>query len=88
MTPHHLAPNGRMHLRYGLRLALAPQAAGYLIETGFREAASGTQQNSIAGFFDSEFGTRRPGSGGADVLGGRMIWPFVERRVFSMVRLQ
>jgi len=44
-----------MHLRYSLRFAPWTQAAGDLIETGFRKAAGGTQQNSIAGFFDEDW---------------------------------
>jgi len=67
MTPHDLAPNGIAHLRYGLRFALGPQAAD-LVESGFREATGGPQQNSIPGLFDGELGTRHPGSRGTDVL--------------------
>ena len=76
-----------MHLRYGLRFALGPQAAGDLIETGFREAAGGTQQNSIDRFFDCELS---PGTQAREVrmFLGSTIWPLVDSRVLSMVRLQ
>ncbi len=69
MTSHYLASNRITHLRRRLRFAFGPQTAGDLVEISFREAVRGTQQNSIAGFFDGELRARRPGSGSSYVLG-------------------
>jgi len=62
MTPHHLASNGGTHLRGRFRLAFGPQTASDLVEIGFGETASGTQQYPIASFFDGELRAWAPRS--------------------------
>jgi hypothetical protein len=62
MTPHYLPSNSSTHLRGRFRFPFGPQTAGDIVEIGYGETHSGTQQNAIAGFFDSELSARSPGT--------------------------
>jgi hypothetical protein len=62
MAPHHFPANGIAHPLGRSRFALGPQTTGHLFEIGTGETGSGTEHDSVAGFFDCEFGARPPSS--------------------------
>src|ERR1035437_9640547 len=68
MTPNHLAFHSGAHLRGRFQFTFGPQTADHLIELGFGETNSGTQQNAIAGLFHGELRAWAPRAGNAYCL--------------------
>jgi hypothetical protein len=69
MAPHRFPANGVTHPLERSRFSLGPKATGHLFKTGLGESGDRTEQNSLAGLFDREFGARPPSPGIAYALG-------------------